>query len=106
MSLTFGGDHSLTIVSSGADSVSSIPGGPSVRYETLDEVYPMQLYMVLEMEDRRRREPLGIYKIERGRLVICPTKVFQRTYSVFPIGEPRHEWPTEFRGNCYALDGS
>lgn len=64
ISLTFGGDHSPTMVSSGGDSVSSIPGGPSVGYETLDEVYPMQLYMVLEMDDRRRREPLGICEIE------------------------------------------
>ena len=53
ISLTFGGDHSPTMVSSGGASVSSIPGGPSVGYETLDEVYPMQLYMVLEMDDRR-----------------------------------------------------
>ena len=106
VSLTFGTNRSLQIVTPAGDVASSLPGG-TLKYDVLDEVYPKQLYMVVEMGDTlQHREPLGIYKIEGGRLVICQPRVTQRTISFIPVGEPSYEWPTEFRGDCYGLDRS
>lgn len=105
ISLTFGTDNSLTVVNSG-DAVVPSEGG-ILRYDVLDEVYPKRLYLQLAMGDTLRRQmPLGIYKIERGRLVICDVKATQEAIAFIPIGEPTYEWPTDFTGDCYGLDRS
>ena len=86
------------------DAVSPPPGG-IVKYDVLDEVFPRQLYVVVEMGDTlRRSQPLGIYKIEGRRLIICDVTITQRTMAGLPVGEPDYEWPTEFSGDCYGLD--
>ena len=106
VSLTFGPSNSLEITTD-AGAVSPSLADATLEYEVLDEVYPRQLHAVFAMGDTlRHREPIGIYKIDQGRLVICPVTVTQRTISGFPIGEPSYEWPSEFSGNCYGLDRS
>ena len=81
------------------------PQGGIVKYDVLDEVFPRQLYVVVEMGDTlRRSQPLGIYKIEGRRLIICDVTITQRTMAGLPVGEPDYEWPTEFSGDCYGLD--
>ena len=104
ISLTFGSDHSLTVVSARGDTLTP-PEGGNVRYDVLDEVYPKRLFLVLAMGDTlRRQHPLGIYKIENGRLVMCDVNASQATIGGFPVGEPSYEWPTNFTGDCYGLD--
>ena len=105
LSLTFGLNQSFTMVDGDGDTVA-LPEGASMSYDVLNEVFPRQLYWVFEMGDTlRRREPLGIYKIEGRRLIICNVKVTQQTMGgIFPIGEPNYTWPTDFAGDCFGLN--
>lgn len=106
ISLTFGTGNSLTVVTASGEAVVP-PENGILKYDVLDEVYPKRLYMQLAMGDTLRRQlPLGIYKIERGRLVICDVKATQQTIAFLPIGQPSYEWPTDFTGDCYGLDRS
>lgn len=105
ISLIFGTGNSLTIVTANGDTVAA-PEGGTLKYEVLDELYPHRLYVQLARGDASRQLPLGIYKIERGRLVICDVKATQGTIGFIPIGEPDYEWPTDFTGDCYGLDRS
>ena len=103
ISLTFGPNQSLTMVTSG--ETLKPPSGGILKYDVLDEVFPKQLYVIVETGDTlQRRMPLGIYKIEARRLIICGVTETQRTIGGLPIGEPRYSWPTEFSGDCYGLD--
>ena len=103
MSLTFGPNQLLTLATA-SDTVSPPPGS-LLKYEVLDEVFPKQLYMVIESGDTlRRRHPLGIYKIDGRRLVICEVGITQQAIGGIPFGEPDYEWPSEFSGDCFGLD--
>ncbi|MDE2773535.1 MAG: hypothetical protein OXI46_07495 [Gemmatimonadota bacterium] len=101
--MTFGPNQSLTVVTAGETLMP--PSGGILKYDVLNEVFPKQLYVIVEVGDTlRRRMPLGIYKIEARRLIICDVTGTQRSIGGFPIGEPRYTWPTEFSGDCYGLD--
>jgi hypothetical protein len=105
LTLIFGPDRQLEVNGPDGPLSESLQGQTRLEFETLEEVDPRQLYMVFVLGDSlRRRMPLGIYKIENGRLVICPAKGSQPTFGFVPFGEPTFEWPTEFAGDCFALE--
>ena len=87
------------------DLDSSEFDGATFEYEVLNEVDPKQLYWVLVLGDSvRHRAPLGIYKIENGRLVVCMVQSSQPVIGLIPFGKPSFEWPSGFSGDCFALD--
>ena len=86
---------------------ASLQGSPRLEYEVVNELSPARLSMVFVLGDSiRRAMPLGIYKIENERLVICMAEASQPLIGVIPYGEPTFDWPAEFTGDCFALDRS
>jgi hypothetical protein len=107
VTLVFEPDGHMEMVGPNGPLSSSLEGNPRLEYEVLNEVEPPRLSMVFLLGDSIRRPmPLGVYKIENGRLVICMATSTQPTLGVIPFGEPTFEWPTEFTGDCFTLDRS
>lgn len=77
-----------------------------MTYDALPELEPPQLWIrLLENDSVLIRVPVGIYKIENRRLVICEVVRYRRSVMGVPLGPVvRVEWPKTFSGDCIVLD--
>lgn len=100
ITLTFGPGRSF---SAGEDLAPMLV---RMEYEAIPELEPPQLWVrLLRADSVGGRIPLGTYKIEGGRLIICEAGSLHRAILGVPIGTLlRHEWPKTFSGDCLALD--
>jgi hypothetical protein len=69
-----------------------------VTWEVVDEVSPPQIYAIATSREQSVRMPLGIYKVENGKLIIRSTKDYYNTIGGIPLGLSRQEMPTDFSG--------
>jgi len=80
------------------DGVSVTPEGGISTYESISEVVPHQLYVRFEIDGNSERIPLGIYKIENGKLIMRDAIEIHRSLGGFDMGVTRYEMPSDFSG--------
>jgi len=73
-------------------------GYVGLSYETVTEIEPHQLYMVMSAGGSSWKEPIGIYKIEGNKLILRRVTEFHRTLGGFDMGVSRVEMPEDFNG--------
>lgn len=71
---------------------------PSMTWEAITEVEPHQIYIILKAEGKVERMPLGIYKIENGKLILRQPTTYHRTIGGLDMGVSRYEMPKDFSG--------
>ena len=82
----------------GPDGTSVTPEGASSTYEAVSEVTPYQLYLRFDIDGKSERFPLGIYKIENGKLILREAAEIHRSLGGFDMGVVRYEMPSDFSG--------
>ncbi len=96
--MVFNKDGSFEILdANGLPLIKSEPK-PVVTWETITEVEPFQLYITTSVGNETERIPLGIYKIENGKLILRGPITYYRTIGGFSMGVSRYEIPTDFSG--------
>ncbi len=104
--LSFGGDGSFSITTEGVDVLPQDDPAGRVEHFEVAEVNPKQLYLkFIKRDELLGKVPFAIYKFQKGKLVLCDAREYQRTIGGFSIGESRYEFPTDFSGgSCYSLE--
>jgi len=69
-----------------------------INYEVITEVSPHQIYLTISENDESQRIPLGIFKIQNGKLIIRDPIEYHRTMGGFDLGVSRYELPKDFNG--------
>ena len=69
-----------------------------ITWETIEELTPKQLYLVMKAGSKRERIPLGIYTVDKGQLFLGVPEVYQGTVDGVELGEARYGMPKDFTG--------
>jgi hypothetical protein len=72
--------------------------GGTATYELVTEVEPWQMYMTITYQGKTERMPLGIFKIQAGKLVIRSVTEYRRSLYGMDIGHGRYDMPKDFHG--------
>ena len=76
-----------------------------MQYTVVQEAESSQMYLkIYQNNEFKEKTPLGIYKFEKGKLVFCEAKSYQKTIGIIPFGAPRHEFPKDFIGACMSME--
>ena len=71
---------------------------PTMTWEVITEVEPHQAYITMSVGDKTERFPLGIYKIEKNKLILREPTTYIRTLGGIDMGVSRYEMPKDFSG--------
>jgi len=75
--------------------------GDSSRWEVVIDVEPKQLFYIFTISGVPEKTPIGIYKIENGKLIIGEVS------GDYPIdGPPRYAIPKDFSGHIHTYSKS
>ena len=97
-SLVFHSDGSFELLDKDGNSMLHTSSDAQARWQAVTEVSPHQLYILAENGDRTEKIPLGIYKIENGKLVIRAPTTYHNTLAGISLGVSRYEMPSDFSG--------
>ncbi len=62
--------------------------------------YPFKIYLIIKYHNRNTKVPMGIYKIENDRLMICYVISKKKTLYGKPVGSVEYVFPESFGKNC------
>ena len=69
-----------------------------ITWESIEELTPKQLYLVMKAGDKSERIAIGIYKVEKGQLFLGVPIAYQGSVDGVELGVTRYEMPKDFTG--------
>lgn len=69
-----------------------------ITWESIEELTPKQLYLVMEAGDKNERIALGIYKVDKGQLFLGVPIAYQGSVDGVDQGVSRYQMPKDFTG--------
>lgn len=96
--MVFHPDGRLQILDANGRSAFASTPKLRVQWQAVTEVEPNHLYMVVQLDDRKEKLPIGIFRLDGDTLVIRQATTYERTIGGFSVGISRHEMPKDFSG--------
>ena len=95
--LIFNSDKSFYIVGKNGKTIGN-DDTMKMEWETIREVEPHQIYILISSNEKIHKQPLGIYKIKNNKLIIRDVIEYRRRIGLIDVGTSRYEFPKDFSG--------